>query len=171
MTKPRLYLAGPLFSEAERQFNMELKAKLKTWFDIYLPQEDGFLITDLIEEGFSNDAAKAVIFKRDVNEVIGCDVLLVVLDGRVVDEGAAFELGLGFAMGKECIGLQTDFRRLASFGNNPMVDCSLSHTFLDVASLCRWAETRHEAKKKVSQYESAGLPVLEHRHNGLLSSQ
>lgn len=141
MSKPKLYLAGPLFSEAERGFNKTLKATLRSWFEVYLPQEDGFLITELLDEGFSAEAAKAEIFKRDVTEVRNCDVLLILMDGRSIDEGASFELGLAFALEKTCVGLQTDFRRLASFGNNPMIDCALTHLFLDTEALIEWAES------------------------------
>jgi len=46
-----IYLAGPLFSEAERRFNLELTQRLEALgFDIFLPQRDG------VERGISTDA-------------------------------------------------------------------------------------------------------------------
>ena len=37
-----IYLAGPLFSEAERRFNLELTHRLEAMgFDVFLPQRDG----------------------------------------------------------------------------------------------------------------------------------
>jgi nucleoside 2-deoxyribosyltransferase len=69
-----------------------------------------------------------------------CDLILIVLDGRTVDEGAAFELGYVFAMGKPCYGLQTDVRRLLLTGNNPMLDCSLLQVFQDTEELIHWAQ-------------------------------
>lgn len=39
--KPKIYLAGPLFSDAERTFNVMLASSLENWVDVYLPQRDG----------------------------------------------------------------------------------------------------------------------------------
>ena len=43
------------------------------------------------------------------------------MDGRVPDEGACVEIGLGFAYGKECIGLKTDSRTFMDNSDNPML--------------------------------------------------
>lgn len=63
----------------------------------------------------------ASIFRSDIEAIRTCDALVIVLDGRSVDEGAAFELGYACAIGKSCFGLQTDPRRLLPVGNNPMI--------------------------------------------------
>jgi hypothetical protein len=68
------------------------------------------------------------------------DALLLILDGRTVDEGAAFELGIAYWRGKRCVGLQTDPRRLLPMGNNPMIACALERVFLDSASVILWAK-------------------------------
>ena len=49
--RPYLYLAGPLFSHAELVYNKKLKGKLNRYFDVYLPQEDGELLVELIQKG------------------------------------------------------------------------------------------------------------------------
>jgi nucleoside 2-deoxyribosyltransferase len=42
-----IYLAGPLFSEAERCFNLGLSQRLESLgFDVFLPQRDGSNATD-----------------------------------------------------------------------------------------------------------------------------
>ena len=51
---------------------------------------------------------------------------------QAIDEGAAFELGYAFALGKECYGLQTDVRRLLSSGNNPMIEQSCKEIFTSI---------------------------------------
>jgi len=66
-----------------------------------------------------------------------CDLLVIVLDGRSVDEGAAFELGYAYAIGKPCYGLQTDPRRLLPFGNNPMLQHALKAVVSNVRDLMR----------------------------------
>jgi nucleoside 2-deoxyribosyltransferase len=105
---------------------------------VYLPQEDGLLISDLLNSGMTPEHASSVIFKNDVNAIRQCDILLILLDGRAVDEGAAFELGLAYQMGKTCIGLQTDFRRLAPFGSNPMLSGAIDTIFSKPADLVAW---------------------------------
>jgi nucleoside 2-deoxyribosyltransferase len=119
-----------------------LKSILNPYFEVFLPQEDGELILNLIKNGVSNRDAANKIFNSDVNAIKRCDIILVVLDGRAIDEGAAFELGLGFALGKKCIGFQTDIRRLLPIGNNPMIDCALENTFYSVDELLSWAKTQ-----------------------------
>ncbi len=136
----RLYLAGPLFSAAEREFNKNLKSMLSPFFSVYLPQEDGGLMVEMIEKGMHPQRAAQCVFTMDVNAIDECDVLLIILDGRAVDEGASFELGFAFARGKECFGLRTDPRQLLATGNNPMIESPLRHIFEDVDSLISWAK-------------------------------
>ena len=47
--------------------------------------------------------------------------MLVILDGRVPDEGACVEIGMGFALGKECIAYKTDLRSFISGEDNLMI--------------------------------------------------
>ena len=131
----KLYLAAPLFSDAERDFNDRLAARLLPWFDVFLPQRDGELITDLLRSGLDRALAKEIIFKTDVGAIQRADLVLGVLDGASVDEGVAVELALGFAWKKECWSLKTDFRSLASFGDNPMVEGLIRKRFESVDSL------------------------------------
>jgi len=126
--KYKIYLAAPLFSEAERTFNEQLKKKLSVDFDVYLPQEDGMLIVDLVKKGIPFSLASKKIFNTDLNAIKKSDILLIVLDGRAVDEGAAVELGFAFREGKRCIGYSTDPRCLLPYGQNPMVTGCLENT-------------------------------------------
>lgn len=139
MTSPalplKLYLAAPLFSVAERSFNSFLSESLRRHCDVYLPQEDGALMPTLLESGHSVAHASKIVFKNDLNAIRQCDILLIVMDGRAIDEGACLELGIAYALGKKCIGLQTDFRRLASFGNNPMIEGALDCVYENIDSL------------------------------------
>jgi hypothetical protein len=57
---------------------------------------------------------------------------------RSIDEGACFELGYAFALGKTCVGLKTDSRTLFPFGDNPMIEAALRHIFRDEADLFTW---------------------------------
>jgi nucleoside 2-deoxyribosyltransferase len=137
--KKKLYLASPLFSAAERKFNTEIKTYLSKYFDIFLPQESGCLFCDLVANGAGIREATDQIFKIDVEAIKNSEIILAVLDGRAIDEGVAFELGFAFALGKSCLALQTDPRRLLPIGNNPMVEGALSQTFESVDALIAWA--------------------------------
>lgn len=147
--KRKLYVAGPLFSEAELQFNAALKRDLSGVFEVYLPQEDGHLIVDLIQRGVPIPVARRSIFQADCSAITDSDTCLIILDGRSVDEGAAFELGLAYALGKQCIGLQTDSRRLLVHGNNPMIDEALDRVFRSAEAICAWEQETRSASPVV----------------------
>jgi hypothetical protein len=82
--------------------------------------------------------AKQRVFDVDTRAIRQCDVLVIVLDGRSVDEGACFELGFAFGIGKACVGLKTDVRSLFSFGDNPMIEAALQHIFFSDQELFDW---------------------------------
>lgn len=84
------------------------------------------------------EQAKNEIFRQDIQAIQQCDVLVIVMDGRAIDEGASFELGYAFALGKACVGLKTDSRTLLPFGDNPMIEAALRGIFRDEASLISW---------------------------------
>jgi nucleoside 2-deoxyribosyltransferase len=151
--RPSLYVAGPLFSDAERSFNDLLKVELSPFFDVFLPQCDGELFVDLVASGMTSTLARAQIFQVDLGAIEAADVILIVLDGRSVDEGAAFELGFAFALRKLCVGLQTDPRRLLCSANNPMIDKALDEHFVSVEQLINWA-------RKITYRETSVTPHL-----------
>jgi nucleoside 2-deoxyribosyltransferase len=125
--RPLLYLAGPLFNEAERAFNERLCEFVESLgFQTFLPQRDAGESAKLIDEGMPAAEVRARIFDQDRIAVETCDVFLLVLDGRVPDEGACVELGMAFSLGKPCIGFQTDSRRFSRGFNNAMIDGCLT---------------------------------------------
>jgi nucleoside 2-deoxyribosyltransferase len=105
---------------------------------VYLPQEDGALLVELVANGMPVGEAKNAIFARDLQAIERCDILLILMDGRVIDEGACFELGYAYSRGKVCIGLKTDVRSLLPIGDNPMVECALRGTFRDIYEISEW---------------------------------
>ncbi|MGI9076686.1 MAG: nucleoside 2-deoxyribosyltransferase [Gemmatimonadaceae bacterium] len=136
-----LYLAAPLFCEAELEFNRRVRDALSGAFDVYLPQEEGGLLRDMLRAGVPAPEGARLVFERDLKALRISDVLLISLDGRAVDEGAAFELGVAHALGKPCYGLQTDVRRLLPTGNNPMIDGVLRNVFRSLEELRSWAQS------------------------------
>jgi nucleoside 2-deoxyribosyltransferase len=134
-----IYLAGPLFSQAEKAENNRLCDALERSCDVFLPQRDGELVPHLIQQGLSQSEAYQVVFERDLAALRCCDALVINLDGRTVDEGAAFELGFAFALGKQCVGYRTDVRVLLPWGLNPMVSVPLAEMFTTIETLAEWA--------------------------------
>ena len=122
--QPRIYYAASLFNEAERAFNREVVAMIhdlgySTWF----PQEDVGLLSDFIEkDGMTLEEARDHIFRLNIREVQTADLIVFCLDGRVPDEGACIEAGIGWGMNKRIIALKTDFRDGEPGGNNIMID-------------------------------------------------
>lgn len=108
-------------------------------------------MSEMTADGVSADVAACRVFRRDMDAIRQADYLVAILDGRAIDEGVAFELGVAFCHSKRCIGLQTDSRRLAAWGNNPMITGALEVVFTDVSDLTDWMKReaidaeRHEA--------------------------
>lgn len=136
--RPHVYLAAPLFSEAERTSNRDIAQWLGGVADVFVPQDDGVLLVDLVEKGVPVEEAKRRIFVADIAAITRCDVLVIVMDGRSIDEGACFELGYAFALGKVCVGLKTDVRSLLPIGDNPMIECAVRRVFRRVDDLAEW---------------------------------
>ena len=116
-----VYFAGPMFNQAEKEFNVEIAAVLEEYgYEVFLPQRDG--IEAAQPEGKSEEELIKMIFDLDVSEVKKADILFMNLDGRVPDEGACVELGIAFDSGKRCYGFKTDTRSIESgLDLNPMI--------------------------------------------------
>ncbi|AFV24868.1 hypothetical protein Mpsy_2665 [Methanolobus psychrophilus R15] len=118
----KIYVAGPLFSIAELEFNEKIDDNLrKMGFSTFLPQRDGHLLSSLLSEGYSKEEATKIIFEMDIHHIKNSDIVLFLLDGRVPDEGACVEIGLAYAYGKECIGYKTDSRSIMGDSDNPLI--------------------------------------------------
>lgn len=151
MTGPRkrIYLAAPLFNDSERRFNAELCSALELKADVFLPQRDGLLLRDLVDSGVPDEDARRLIFDVDVGAIRESDALVAVLDGRTVDEGVALELGIAYALEKQCIGLKTDDRALLSSGDNPMVLGACAHICRSVGELTHVLVTLSVARTRI----------------------
>lgn len=123
----KAYIAGPLFNDAEKAFNLKVDALVQS-LDIktYLPQRDGGESIRMIREGQPPERVRRRLFDLDVSEVRACDLFVCILDGRVPDEGTCVELGMAYILGKACIGYQTDSRRFALDYNNLMIENALN---------------------------------------------
>jgi nucleoside 2-deoxyribosyltransferase len=117
-----IYIAGPMFSQAEKHYNEEICERLeKLGYEIFLPQREASDVDDLLRSGLNWDQVNQRIFEEDTKGIRNSDIVLFVMDGRVPDDGACVEIGYAYAMGKECIGLKTDPRSFMSDYDNSMI--------------------------------------------------
>lgn len=104
-SKYRVYLAAPLFSEAERSYNARLADFLRShYYEVFLPQDSG-----------DNHAVRGMeehrrIFLRNRKAIHDTDIVVAVLDGADADSGTAWEMGYAAALGKKVVAIRTDFR-------------------------------------------------------------
>jgi nucleoside 2-deoxyribosyltransferase len=104
----RIYLAGPLFTAAECDFNRRLTERLRqAGHDVFLPQEK-----EQREKGAPE------IFASDVAGIDWAEVVVANMDGPDPDSGTCWECG--YAYGKKPIILfRTDFRAADEPGRAP----------------------------------------------------
>lgn len=122
LKKVRIYLAGPLFSLAERNFNRTLADVLEAQLPncvVSLPQEYANTITE--KEIFGD-----LMFDYCLSEIDRSDMIIAILDGPDVDSGTSVEIGYANAHKKPVIGVRTDFRASEDRGVNLMVSKACS---------------------------------------------
>lgn len=130
----KVYLAAPLFSDAEREFNRKLREEIENiGVSVFLPQEDSNDCGDSEEEN-------ETIYHKNVAAIDASDAIVAVLDGSDVDSGTAWEVGYGYASGKPVYGIKTDFRSMGKEGPvNLMIFFSLRRLFMSVEELLEGA--------------------------------
>lgn len=112
-----IYLAGPLFSLAEREFNRRLAdaiVELKPNVQIVLPQDQA----DWLSSGHNS---AILVFQDCIHHIDRSHLVLAILDGADADSGTCIELGYAYARGIPIIGIRTDPRALQDRGLNLMV--------------------------------------------------
>lgn len=119
-----IYLAAPLFNDRERRYNAHLKQILAC--PVYLPQEDGCLLVDLLKSGSSLADAVRTVHSNDIEALNRSVLMVAVLDGPHVDSGVSFEIGYFFGLKKPIVGFSSDVRSELPFGHNPMISGSLT---------------------------------------------
>ena len=103
-----VYVAGPLFSEADREFLEQMvntlaeSASLDPLEDFFLPHRDGGEL--------GKGPKRRDIFDLDLHNLNSAEVVVALLDGQDVDSGTCIELVYAYAQGKKILGILTDFR-------------------------------------------------------------
>jgi nucleoside 2-deoxyribosyltransferase/predicted secreted protein len=103
----RVYMAAPLFSAAERNYNLSVEKLLrKNFFEVYLPQQEGN------DSHIRDKGEQARIFSKNLKALESADIIVANIDGADADSGTAWEMGYASALGKKVIALRTDFRKV-----------------------------------------------------------
>jgi nucleoside 2-deoxyribosyltransferase/predicted secreted protein len=136
----RVYLAAPLFSTAERDFNRKVRDMLeRAYFDVYLPQEVGDT------DAGRTHSSQREIFLRHVEALGEVDAVVAVVDGADADSGTAWEMGYAHAHGTPVIALRTDFRRA---GHNEHVNLMLEESSTVVTAVEEIAPALEQAFRR-----------------------
>jgi nucleoside 2-deoxyribosyltransferase len=104
----KIYFAGPLFTPYERGYIDECAARLRAdGFEVFVPHE---------HELAQSDTTPDWIFAKDMDGLGPANAVLALLDGPMVDDGTACEIGIFYASmqadpeKKGVVGLLTDLR-------------------------------------------------------------
>ncbi len=145
----KIYLAGPLFTEAERAWMGDLKtrildlaARIGVEVDVMWPWE----FVSQHELQALGDQAGREIFRPCFSHLKSADVLIALLDGPMVDDGTAWEIGFFYSRrkaGQSIIGIRTDIRNAGECSGsiiNAMIEYSCDHIARGKEELLRLLE-------------------------------
>ena len=139
----KIYLAGPIFSEADQEWLLRLKIRIEEFarskgkkVEVIWPYE----LIDRLEIESLGELAKQEIFDRCRSNLDRADLLIALLDGSQVDDGTAWEVGYFFSIRdrSKIIGIRTDFRRAGETGTsvvNAMIETSCGKIIKSVEEL------------------------------------
>jgi nucleoside 2-deoxyribosyltransferase len=138
----RIYLAGPLFTTAEREFNLRLTQRLRqAGHEVFLPQES--------EQRTMTEKA---IFAGDVAGIDWAEVVVANMDGPDPDSGTCWECGYAYKR-KPIIVFRTDFRAADEPGKAPynlmLTESATARLDLAFADLERVAQCVDEALRSL----------------------
>ncbi len=96
----KIYLAGPLFTTAEREFNARLAKRLRALgHDVFVPQEN-----------LASERTGKQIFLKDLKGLDWADGVVAIMDGADPDSGTSWECGYAYATKKPVVLFRSDLR-------------------------------------------------------------
>lgn len=140
-----LYIAAPLFSQAEIDFNARVAAVVERYFPTFLPQRDGKMFANIATVRDDLRASRSIM-EADCDQLDQAVGMVAVLDGDHVDDGVCFELGYLSALNRRrkaegkreamIIGLKTDERCFSTMALlNPMLRATVKVKVEDLEAL------------------------------------
>jgi nucleoside 2-deoxyribosyltransferase len=128
-----IFLAGPMFSIAERQEQGTLARLLRrAGFRVYAAHEDGFEMLELIRTMEDPDLQSEELYMAslmvqkigwalEIYQISQADGLVLNMNGRVPDEGAVMEASMAFTAGKAVVNYKDSSVTMWGIFDNPMV--------------------------------------------------
>jgi nucleoside 2-deoxyribosyltransferase len=96
----RIYLAGPLFTTPEREWNVGLAARLRAGgHEVFVPQDHP-----------AAERTGLAIFRKDLAGLDWADTVVAIMDGADPDSGTSWECGYAYARGKTVVLFRSDVR-------------------------------------------------------------
>jgi nucleoside 2-deoxyribosyltransferase len=125
----KLYLAGPLFTTPEREWNVRLAGRLEAaGHAVFLPQAHA-----------APEPTGAAIFRKDLGGLDWAEGVVAIMDGPDPDSGTAWECGYAYAKGKPVVLFRSDFRRSGDVLGIPynamLIGAADVHIEIDLAPL------------------------------------
>jgi nucleoside 2-deoxyribosyltransferase len=97
--RQHIYLAAPLFTQGERDFNLSVCEYLRANdYQVFLPQIE------------CQQAEGADIYKTCLSGLRSAAIVVAIVDGADADSGTCWECGYAVSQGIPVIALRTDFR-------------------------------------------------------------
>jgi nucleoside 2-deoxyribosyltransferase len=105
----KIYLAGPLFTTPEREFNVQLATRLRAaGHEVYVPQENPAPVR-----------TGEAIFRKDLEGLDWADGVVAIMDGADPDSGTCWECGYAYGKGKPVVLFRSDLRGTGDAGDIP----------------------------------------------------
>ena len=125
----RIYLAGPLFTTPERDWNAGLAGRLRDGgHEVFLPQDSP-----------AAERTGRAIFLKDLEGLDWADTVVAIMDGADPDSGTCWECGYSFARGKTVVLFRSDFRGTGDEHDMPynamLIGAADAHIELERATL------------------------------------
>ena len=111
--KKKVYIAGPLFNQHERQYLEEIAEHLESnGLECFLPHRDlkGVEESELKTTEMSQET-KDKIFNIDLNALRSSDITVALITGWDIDSGTSAEIGYTYANDKPIIAVDASERR------------------------------------------------------------
>jgi nucleoside 2-deoxyribosyltransferase len=99
MAQTQIYLAAPLFTQGEQDFNLRLYDDLiDRGYSVFLPQQE------------CAQAQGEDIYKTCLQGLRAASIVIAILDGADADSGTCWECGYATSQGTPIVAVRTDFR-------------------------------------------------------------
>ena len=133
MMKKKIYIAGPLFNQHERDYLEAIAHSLeKEGFNCFLPHRDLTGVEDSeLKTTSMSQTTKTKIFVADLTALKESDLTVALLTGWDIDSGTSAEIGYTFANGKPIIGIDASERRF----RNLFVEGMITEKVHDISAI------------------------------------